>query len=167
MNTKKHRDHPHLTGEQRWGDTGQVMLLILFLTVWALDSFVYRYSTFLAAQIPLAVRFAMALLSILAGWLLVRGGMKEVFGTRREKPEVIDTGVFSVVRHPIYLGAVMFCLGILINTMSLFTAVVWLMILGFYIYIARYEEKILSKEFGTDYLKYQQKVGMLFPRRPR
>ncbi len=167
MNTKKHRDHPHLTGEHRWGDTGQVMLLILFLTVWALDSFVYRYSTFLAAQIPLAVRFAMALLSILAGWLLVRGGMKEVFGTRREKPEVIDTGVFSVVRHPIYLGAVMFCLGILINTMSLFTAVVWLMILGFYIYIARYEEKILSKEFGTDYLKYQQKVGMLFPRRPR
>jgi protein-S-isoprenylcysteine O-methyltransferase Ste14 len=167
MSTKKHRDHPHLTGEHRWGDTGQLILLVLFLAIWISDSFFLHYSTFLSERISTSVRTAAALMVIAAGWLLARGGMKAVFGTPRSQPEVITKGVFRIVRHPIYLGALLFYLGAVIFTMSLASGVLWTGIVAFYIWIARYEERILIEEFGTDYLKYQQKVGMLFPRRPR
>ena len=35
-------------------------------------------------------------------------------------------------------------------------------IFGYY-FTAKYEERILEKEFGEDYQSYQRKVGMLLP----
>ncbi len=164
METKKHRDHPHLTGEYRWGDRGQLILLLIFLAIWITDSFYFHYSTFLTEKIPNAVRMPLAMAVLIAGWLLARGGMKAVFGTERSQPEVIDTGVFRIVRHPIYLGAILFYLGAILSTLSLASALFWLLIVGFYIWISRYEEKLLIEEFGEDYLNYKSRVGMLFPK---
>jgi hypothetical protein len=45
MSTKKHTEHPHLTGEHRWGDTGQFILLAMFLGIWVSDSFILHLST--------------------------------------------------------------------------------------------------------------------------
>ncbi len=111
MSTKKHSEHPHLTGEYRWGDTGQLVLLVLFLGIWITDSFVFKYSTFLRDTVPDYIRIPAAGLVLFCAWYLARGGMKAVFGTEREKPEVIRTGVFRIVRHPIYTGALLFYLG--------------------------------------------------------
>ena len=90
--------------------------------------------------------------------------MKRVFGTRREKPEVIKTGVFRIVRHPIYTGALCFYLGSVIITMSIAPASFWIVILLFYIYISRYEESILTESFGEVYRTYKKETGMLFPK---
>lgn len=164
MSTKKHSEHPHLTGEHRWGDLGQLIFLFLFLAVWINDSFVFRYSTFLADIVSDYLRIPVAGLVLIAGWFLARKGMKAVFGTKREKAEVINTGVFRIVRHPIYLGAILFYLGATIFTMSLLSAAFLLLIIGFYVVISKYEEGILTKTFGDDYLKYKKKTGMLFPK---
>ena len=164
MATRKHKNHPNLTGEYRWGDAGQLILLVLFLGIWGSDSFLYHYSDFLLNRVPVFVRVPLAALVLIFGWLLARGGMKAVFGTRREKPEVIDSGVFRVVRHPIYTGALLFYLGAVLITFSMVSAGFWLVILLYYYLIARYEEKILTKEFGEEYTRYKQKTGMLFPR---
>ena len=90
--------------------------------------------------------------------------MKAVFGTERERPEIINTGVFRIVRHPIYLGAILFYLGATLITMSIASAAFWLVIIGVYIVICRYEERILTEAFGNDYLEYKKKSGMLFPK---
>lgn len=164
MNTKRHSDHPHLTGEYRWGDIGQVILLFLFLGVWITDSFLFHYSTFLRDSVSNFVRVPLAGVVLIIGWYMARGGMKAVFGTIREKPEVINTGVFRIVRHPIYLGAICFYLGATLITLSLASAAVCVLIVGFYITISRYEEHILTEAFGIDYLKYKEKTGMLFPK---
>lgn len=164
MSVKKHPDHPHLTGEHKWGDRGQLALFLLFLAIWVTDSFLFHYSTFLTEQVPNRVRMPIAGVIAIAGWLLARGGMKAVFGTVRSEPEVIQTGVFRVVRHPIYLGAILFYLAAIVATLSIVSAVLWAGILTFYIFICRYEEQILTEEFGDDYLNYRKKVGMLFPR---
>lgn len=164
MSTKRHESHPHLTGEYRWGDTGQLILLIIFLGIWITDSFVFRYSTFLRDVVPDYVRIPLAGIVLVCGWLLARRGMKAVFGTAREKPGVINTGAFSVVRHPIYTGALLFYLGATITTMSVASAVFWLVILFFYYLISRYEERILTEEFGEDYSAYKKRTGMLFPK---
>jgi protein-S-isoprenylcysteine O-methyltransferase Ste14 len=90
--------------------------------------------------------------------------LKAVFGTKREAPELISSGVFSIVRHPIYTGAIMFYLGASIITMSIASAAFWILIVIFYILIARYEEHILTDAFGEEYLDYKKRVGMLFPK---
>lgn len=164
MSTKKHEGHPHLTGEHKFGDRGQLILFFLFLGVWITDSFVFHYSTFLNERIPDYIRLAAAGLTLFAGWYLARGGMKAVFGTQREKAEVISEGVFRIVRHPIYTGALLFYLTAILSTLSLVSAAFWLLIIGFYIYISRYEEDILTEAFGNDYLEYKKKTGMLFPK---
>jgi protein-S-isoprenylcysteine O-methyltransferase Ste14 len=164
MSTKKHADHPHLTGEHKYGDRGQLVLLFLFLGVWISDSFILQYSTFLRDVLPDSVRIIAAALVLIAGWVLARGGMKAVFGTPRSEPSVIDTGVFRFVRHPIYTGALLFYLGATLITLSIASALFWLLIIGFYVWIARYEEGILIEQFGKDYLNYQKKTGMLFPK---
>ena len=164
MNTKKHTEHPHLTGEHRWGDTGQLILLAMFLGIWITDSFIFHYSTFLVEVVSNYIRVPVAGVVLVAGWYMARGGMKAVFGTSREKPEVISTGVFGIVRHPIYTGAILFYLGATVITMSIASAAFVLIIIGFYIAIGKYEERILAEEFGNDYLEYKKKTGMLFPK---
>ena len=164
MSTKKHTDHPHLTGEHKYGDRGQLVLLFLFLGVWISDSFVFQYSTFLRDVLPDSVRIISAAMVLIAGWVLARGGMKAVFGTERAKPEMISSGVFGIVRHPIYTGALLFYLGAVCITLSIASAAFWLIILVYYYLISRYEERILTKAFGAEYTAYQKRTGMLFPK---
>jgi len=164
MSTKKHNDHPHLTGEHRWGDAGQLILLVIFLGVWISDSFIFHYSTSLVEVVSNYIRVPVAAVVLIAGWYLARGGMKAVFGTTREKPEVISTGVFHLVRHPIYLGSIFFYLGASLISMSIASVAFLPIIIAFYIVICRYEERILAEAFGNDYLEYKKKTGMLFPK---
>ena len=166
MNTKKHQDHPHLSGEHKYGDLGQVILLLLFLAVWITDSFLFHYSTFLIDMVPDYIRITLAGLVLIAAWILVRTGIRTVFGTERSEPELITTGVFSIVRHPIYTGALLFCVGSSLITMSLASAGCCVSLGFFYYMISRYEERILKEEFGNDYLNYSRKVGMMFPKLP-
>jgi len=164
MSTKKHQGHPHLTGEHKLGDTGQLILLLIFLGIWITDSFILHYTTFLMDIIPDYIRLVAAGLVLVSGWILARRGMKEVFGTPREKPGLITTGIFRIVRHPIYTGAILFYLTAILSTLSLAAALFWILIIGFYIYISRYEERILTEAFGNDYLEYKKRTGMLFPK---
>lgn len=164
MSTKKHHGHPHLTGEHKYGDRGQLILLFLFLAIWITDSFIFNYSTFLGDAIPDFIRISLAGVVLVTAWYLARGGMKAVFGTKREKPEVISSGVFRLVRHPIYTGAILFYLGAILITMSIASFVFWILIILFYLFIARYEERILTETFGEEYTNYRKKVGMLVPK---
>jgi len=146
------------------GDVGQLILLFMFLGVWISDSFIWHYSTFLQDRIPDYVRVGLAAVVLVSAWYLARRGMKAVFGGERSEPGVINSGVFKLVRHPIYTGAILFYLGASLITLSIASALFCLLIIAFYILIARYEEGILTEEFGDDYLNYKKKTGMLFPK---
>jgi len=157
-----HRDD--LTGEHKFGDAGQLIIAILFLVVWILDSFFLKYTTFLNNYFPLAAQVPLGFVAILGAFFLARAGMKIVFGKVRENPGVIREGVFKVVRHPIYLSEILFYLGLLFFRTSLAAAVVWIIAIAFFTYISRYEEKLLLARFGDDYRQYMNEVGMFFPK---
>lgn len=81
--------------------------------------------------------------------------------------KVISNGSFRIVRHPLYISYFLIMLGL-----SLAFLIYWLIIpvllIGIGIYpMAKAEEKVLMVQFGDDYRKYREKVGMLFPRRSR
>jgi len=161
---KKHPGRPDLVGEHPLGDILQVIFIVIFLTVWIADSFIWHFSDFPGKEVSVWLRIIAGVAIAIPAWFLMRGGLRTVFGTPREKPQVFSTGVFSLVRHPIYLGSILFHLALVVFTLSLASAGLWLIIAGFYRYLSRYEEKALSEQFGEEYEQYKKKVPMLFPR---
>lgn len=160
---KSHQHRGDLTGEHAFSDTGQLILLVVFLIIWIADSFIFKYSTFLAQYVSNYIRVPIALIVLVISGLLAWFGLKIVFGETREKPQVITTGVFSIVRHPIYLSSILLYLGFILLSLSLLSVLVWILIIVFYYMISRYEEKLLTQRFGSAYEEYKKKVPMLLP----
>ncbi|MBA7653551.1 hypothetical protein ES703_61407 [subsurface metagenome] len=157
-----HRDD--LAGEHRLGDSGQLILFIIFMAVWITDSFFLKYSSFLNDYIPLAVQISLGVFCLIIAAYLAITGMKMVFGEVREKPGVIRKGVFSIIRHPIYMSEILLYLGLLFFSTSLVAVGVWIIGIAFLHYISRYEEKLLLTQLGDDYRQYMKDVPMYFPR---
>ena len=84
---------------------------------------------------------------------------------RTEK--IVTKGVYSIVRHPQYLGGLLAHMGISFLFSAwyslLFTP---LMVVLIYL-ISRKEEEELIREFGKEYEDYKKKVGMFLPKHSR
>jgi len=122
--------------------------------------------SFLNLQIPL-VHMAISFPFLLMGcWLGVQGvkmmslRVSETHRTER----IVTEGVYSIIRHPQYLGGLLSHVGIAFLLSSLYSLIVT-PLLTFLIYlIARKEEEELLREFGEEYLNYKRKVPMLIPK---
>lgn len=161
---KTHRNRNDLIGEHRTGDAGQAVFAVIFAVVWIADSFFLNFSTWLNDVVPNIVRAPAGILVLIVAGLFARSGLNTVFNEVREKPEIIRKGVFGIVRHPVYLGEILLYLGMLFISMSLASAGIWILIVLFLHYIARYEEKLLTGHFGEEYRKYMEAVPMWIPK---
>jgi protein-S-isoprenylcysteine O-methyltransferase Ste14 len=160
----RYADREDLAGEYKFGDLGQLLFLLIFLGVWITDTFFLNFSLILANPISLVIRIPVGIgILVIAGWL-ARSGLRAVFGEVRQEPRVIREGVFRIIRHPIYLGAILAYLGLLAFSFSIAAALVWVVIIGFYYFLCRHEEKLLTAKFGADYTAYMLEVPMLLPR---
>jgi protein-S-isoprenylcysteine O-methyltransferase Ste14 len=164
VRTKAQNKRDDLTGEHAFGDAGQIILACLFVGTWIADTFFFQYTTFLNRYIPLGARIPSGFLLFIPSVYLARTGLAIVFGDKREKPAVIRKSVFGIVRHPVYLSEILFYLGLLMLSLSLAAAGVWVVTIVFLHYISKYEEKLLLARFGDDYAKYMQEVPMWLPR---
>jgi protein-S-isoprenylcysteine O-methyltransferase Ste14 len=149
-------------GEHPWGDTGQLLLLGLFLLVWTVDSFFWRRTTLLAELVPLAPRLILLVLVLAAATLLVRSGHRVI---DHESPGagVVSSGAFRYVRHPLYLGSVLLYLGLALVTASLAALALAGGIFVFYDQIASYEENWLEARHGEAYRSYKSRTGKWWP----
>ena len=82
-----------------------------------------------------------------------------------EDHEVVITGPYALVRHPMYCGAVFVWLGLALAVAdwALLTFTFAYVVPAYYFY-AREEEQMMSRELGTAYTDYVASVPMLFPR---
>ena len=151
-------------GEHPYGDLGQIIILLVFLAIWILDSFVFRYSTFLSPHVPLYLRLILVGLILVLAAYLVRSGHRVVSDEVLSSPRLITDGAFSRVRHLLYLAALLFYLFLIVMTLSLISLLLFMRIFIFYNAIAAYEEKFLEKKFGQDYSYYRKKVSRWIPR---
>ena len=159
--TQRHRDE--LSGEHTLGDAGQLFFFLLFGAVWVADTFFLHYTTFLNQYITLIIRVVVGAVFLFASAYLASTGLSTVFGEEKKNTGVIREGVFSIVRHPVYLSEIVLYLGLLIIGMSLAATFVWLLTIAFLHYIARHEERLLLARFGVDYERYMQEVPMWIP----
>jgi methanethiol S-methyltransferase len=164
INVKGHHNRPDLVGEHKYGDAAQVILLIVFLGVWVLDSFVFHWTDFLRYEVSLTLRIIVGSLILIASFILARKSLAKIFGEVRDEPTLIREGLFDYVRHPVYLSAILLYPGLIVFTLSLASAGVWLVIILLYMFLCRYEEQMLIRQFGNAYIQYKKEVPMLIPR---
>jgi protein-S-isoprenylcysteine O-methyltransferase Ste14 len=74
------------------------------------------------------------------------------------------SGIYSMVRHPLYLGNYLMWIGIVVFTFNIWFVLV--VSLAYWIYYERImfaEERFLEKKFGKDYLDWSLKVPAFLP----
>jgi protein-S-isoprenylcysteine O-methyltransferase Ste14 len=159
------RHRADISSEHTFGDIGQLVLFILFMTVWITDAFIIRYSTILNDYIPfLIIRMPLGIILVVLAIYLLWAGTSLVFGDIREEQNIIDQGVFGWLRHPVYIGEALFYLGLIMFSISLVATGVWIITIVFLHYISRYEEKVLLERYGEEYRQYMRDVPMYLPR---
>jgi protein-S-isoprenylcysteine O-methyltransferase Ste14 len=122
------------------------------------------------------LQLAITILSIsisLAGFIIrawtIGTTPKGTSGRNTREGQVAETlntgGIYSIVRHPLYLGNYLMWIGIV-----LFTFNIWFVLivsLAFWIYYERImfaEERFLEKKFGEEYLLWSQKIPAFLPK---
>jgi len=82
----------------------------------------------------------------------------------RREHSLISSGAYSVIRHPMYFGAICLWWGTAIAFLNWYLLVAAATITPLFWLRAKVEENLLAKYLGDDYLLYQANVPMLFPR---
>jgi protein-S-isoprenylcysteine O-methyltransferase Ste14 len=82
--------------------------------------------------------------------------------TQKDEPELVTSGPYHVVRHPIYSG-------ILVAGIGTAVALSWLWLIGvvlagiYFVYSATVEERYLTEELPDTYPAYKRSTKMLVP----
>ena len=166
---KGHKRHSYekrvdLAGEYRWGDAGQIILFVIFVIGMVSDLFFIKISSSWMDITPWYFPVIIFIPLIIISGYLVKSGLKKVFKEERKELEVISSGVFGLVRHPIYLGSILIFLSFTILSLSIVALIIWFVIIIFYYYLCAYEEKLLIDKLGKKYRDYMNDVPMLIPR---
>ena len=82
--------------------------------------------------------------------------------SRKAEPELVTTGPYRRIRHPIYTGLILAMLGTALAT-SWYGLIVVAVLSGFFIYSATREEAYLTEQFQDTYRAYKRSTKMLIP----
>jgi protein-S-isoprenylcysteine O-methyltransferase Ste14 len=157
-------------GARRWRAESSLRLSILVVVVIALRTPQLRHALH-SAQIVEAGSTLMGLsgavlaavgvgLAIVARLHLGRNWGMPV--SHKENPELVTTGPYAFVRHPIYGGMLIAMLGSALGE-SVFWILPLILFGAYFIYSARREEKLMSEQFPQQYPAYIARTKMLLP----
>jgi len=151
------------------GDKGSIWLLTISISLGYWLSFliastkigrIYHWNTFFVIGSVLAlIGLIIRVTSILQ--------LKQQFTytvTKIENHELIETGLYKIIRHPGYLGQLIIFLGIstcLSNWLSILLMIIPVL-LG-YLNRINVEEKFMAEQMGQKYLDYQKRTKRLIP----
>jgi protein-S-isoprenylcysteine O-methyltransferase Ste14 len=161
--------HVRLGKEHPLWDRIQIGLIGSFIVVMLFDNIStvsFGYSSILERVSAYPILLLPAVFLIGFGAYLIKESHAAVF-EKTGKPEFVESGVYSLVRHPMYLGGLMVLLGFLFLKLSLFALGIWIVFLVFCDWMASYEEKDLRRVLGGKYADYQNRVPkwLVFTRR--
>jgi protein-S-isoprenylcysteine O-methyltransferase Ste14 len=158
----------NLRGHSRWRGTGvRIALGIALLLLLCLPGF----RRFLASRpaVPadpviagagVAICAAGVAVAIWARWHLGRNwGMPM---SLKEGHELVTTGPYRIVRHPIYTGILVAMIGSMMSH-SLLWLIPLILFGGYFLYSASAEEQLMLRQFPDRYPAYQKRTKMLIP----
>jgi protein-S-isoprenylcysteine O-methyltransferase Ste14 len=143
---------------------GLIVLAIILFRFLNVQNYSFQ-SRVISHDVLVPIAGLMILLSglLLAIWArLYLGRNWGVPMSQKQDPELITSGPYHYIRHPIYAGILLAMLG-----SAIASSIFWLTILVisgvYFIYSAVIEEKIMTEQFPKDYPAYKRKTKMLIP----
>lgn len=137
------------------------------------DRFIIPFFQDFSIQIPILnltvylVNFLIFIPFFITGsWFGIKGVIQtslKVAETHRAE-RIVNSGVYSIVRHPQYLGGILSHIGFSFLLSGMYSLLVTPLVIAIVYIISRKEENELTKEFGQEYEDYRSKVPMLIPR---
>jgi len=82
--------------------------------------------------------------------------------SEKADPELVTTGPYSVIRHPIYSGIILAMIGTTI-AVSLYWLIAAALIGAYFLYSAIMEERYMGERFPEAYPRYKKSTKMLIP----
>ena len=82
----------------------------------------------------------------------------------QEDHNLVTTGLYSRVRHPMYTILNIFSLSISLMTSNLLPILFAILVAIPFPWIARKEEQMMIEQFGDEYIEYMIRTGRFFPR---
>jgi protein-S-isoprenylcysteine O-methyltransferase Ste14 len=150
----------------RWRSYLPLALAPLFLLSFRGSTYPYGSETlaFVWQLVCLAIALVGVAIRIVAGGTSPPGTSGR--GTRRQQAVVLNTtGLYSVVRHPLYIGNYFIALGLsLVSRTWWLPLIVTFATLLYYERIAAEEERYLEERFGSDFLAWAARVPAMVPR---
>lgn len=160
---KSHEHRKDLAGEYRWGDSLQLIFVVIFFIGMTLDLFIFKFSSSWQSIFPWYYRVIVFIFIFFIAGYFVQKSHKKIFGEEREELVVVKTDIYSRLRHPMYFSAILVYLCFVILSFSVITLLIFFVVVIFYYYLSYYEEKILIDKLGDEYLDYVKNVPMLIP----
>lgn len=150
-------------GRVRWRQWSgsRVGIVIVFLILSRLRVLHHHPVT----SLPLAVAGLVVLLAGLAFAVWARVYIGRNWGmpmTQKADPELVTTGPYSRVRHPIYTGVIAGMTGTAL-ALSLWYLIVAAVLGGYFVYSALSEERYMTERFPDAYPAYRRATKMLIP----
>lgn len=100
------------------------------------------------------------ILLFVLGWITIIFAFLKigVIPAVRKKSNLITSGIYSIIRHPIYSGTLISVLGWYILFKSVISMIYFPLLCLLYIVATIHEEKGLIEEYGDEYLNYKKKA---------
>ena len=143
-------------------------LVIVPLFLIGLQHFTYPMGSRLLDRLWELFCFAIALLGLGVRIYTVGHVPKGTSGRTTSTPkaqELNTTGIYSIIRHPLYLGNFIIWVGIVLLVRSTLLTVAC--VIAYFLYYERIiiaEEAFLSEKFGTAFAQWAEKTPMIIPR---
>ena len=82
--------------------------------------------------------------------------------SEKADPELVTTGPYSAIRHPIYSGIILAMIGTTL-AISLYWLIAVVLVGAYFLYSATMEERYMTEVFPDAYPRYKQSTKMLIP----
>jgi len=139
------------------------LLMYLFATIYLIKNQSFNNTSLKTEILFLAISLFGLLIRV-----LVIGFVPKSTSGRNTKKQIADSlnskGLYSLVRHPLYIGNFFMWLGIILFIKNLTIAIiVILFFLIYYWFIIQAEENFLHNKFGTSFTEWKKNVPLFFP----
>jgi len=159
----------------RWGRQGYsriftatsiIGILLPFLAMWYWD---WLYFLFDPSTIQPLLFLSGLILGAVGGWVTIVASrvisVSTVADMRTDRmPELITDGIYSRIRHPLYLATILLLLALALIYPFPQIAVFSLSLSVYTMIGAYFEERKLILHYGDEYLKYRKRAGFILPK---
>lgn len=151
-------------GHGRWTRHAGVRVAVVVVVVFLVRGLGFRPHSATSDPVLAGIGVALFVLGlVLAVWARLYIGSN--WGTpmsRKDEPELVTTGPYRRVRHPIYSGLILAMIGTAL-AVTVYGLIAVAVLAAYFIYSATREEAYLAGEFPSAYPAYKRSTKMLVP----